>query len=259
MCYRIRKGGIMGTLSGKYAIVTGAGKGIGEAIVKRFLEEDIAGVAMFEWNMELCEQTAAKLDPTGRRLFPVQCNVADREQVKAGVEAVIARFGTVDILVNNAGITRDRMFHKMSDEEWDAVINVNLNGMYNLCRTVTPLMREKGYGRVVNISSTSAWGNAGQCNYAATKAAVHGFTISLAKEMAAKGVIVNAVAPGFINTDMYAAVPAEKQAASINTRIPMHRLGEPEELAAVVNFLSGPDVTFLTGQTLVVSGGHMTH
>lgn len=249
----------MGTLEGKFAIVTGAGKGIGEAIVKRFLEESVAGVAMFEWNIDLCKETAAKLDPSGEILFPVQCNIADREQVKAGVAATLKKFGKIDILVNNAGITKDRMFHKMSDDEWDAVMNVNLNGVYNMCHNVVPIMREANYGRIVNISSTSAWGNIGQTNYAATKAAINGFTFTLAKELASKGVIVNSVAPGFINTDMYASVPAEKQAMSINTRVPMHRLGEPEELAAVVNFLCGPDVSFMTGQCLIVSGGHMCY
>lgn len=245
----------MGTLEGKIAIVTGAGKGIGAAIVKRFLKEGIRGVAMFEWNEALCLETARALDPDGTVLLPVKCDVSDREQVRAGVEQTLERFGTVDILVNNAGITKDRIFHKMSDEEWDAVINVDLNGVYNLCRAVVPILREKGYGRIVNISSTSAWGNAGQANYAAAKAAVLGLTATLAKELAAKGVVVNAVAPGFIDTDMYAEVPREKQEASIRNRVPMHRLGEPEELAGVVNFLSGPDVSFLTGQCLVVSGG----
>ncbi len=244
----------MGTLEGKVAIITGAGKGIGEAIVRRFLKEGIRGIAMFEWNEELCHETAQRLDPAGEILMPAKCDVSNREQVREGVAKTLERFGTVDILVNNAAITKDRIFHKMSDEEWDAVINVNLNGTYNLCRNVAPIMREKGYGRIVNISSTSAWGNPGQANYAATKAAVQGFTATLAKEMAQKGVVVNAIAPGFIDTDMYDAIPPHVKEEFLK-KIPMGRLGRPDELAAVAAFLSGPDVTFLTGQCLIVSGG----
>ena len=244
----------MGTVEGKIAIVTGAGRGIGEAIVRRFLSEGIRGIAMFEWNEDLCRETAQRLDPSGEILFPVKCDVSDREQVRSGVAKTVERFGQIDILVNNAAITRDRIFHKMSDAEWDAVINVNLTGTYNMCRAVAPMMRDAGYGRIVNISSTSAWGNAGQANYAATKAAVQGLTATLAKEMAAKGVIVNAVAPGFIDTDMYAEIPPARKEEFLQ-KIPMKRLGTPDELAAVVNFLCGPDVTFMTGQCLIVSGG----
>ena len=245
----------MGTVEGKVAIVTGAGRGIGEAIVRRFLSEGIRGIAMFEWNEDLCRETAQRLDPSGEILFPVKCDVSGREQVRAGVAKTLEHFGQIDILVNNAAITRDRIFHKMADAEWDAVINVNLNGTYNMCRAVAPLMREAGYGRIVNISSTSAWGNPGQANYAATKAAVQGLTATLAKELAAKGVTVNAVAPGFIDTDMYAEIPPERKEEFLQ-KIPMRRLGSPDELAAVVNFLCGPDVTFMTGQCLIVSGGH---
>lgn len=244
----------MGTLDGRVAVVTGAGRGIGKAIVKRFLEDGARGVAIFEVSEQLAKEAAAELDPTGERVLPVPCNVADREQVRAAVAAVTERFGTIDILVNNAGITRDRIFHKMSDEQWDDVIAVNLNGVYNTCRAIVPMMREQGWGRIVNIASTSAWGNPGQANYAATKAGIMGFTATLAKEVAGKGVIVNAVAPGGINTDMYAAVPPEKQAAYINS-LPMKRLGEPSEVAGVISFLCGPDVTYLTAQCITVSGG----
>ena len=244
----------MGTLEGKIAIITGAGKGIGEAIVRRFLKEGIRGIGMLEWNEALCKETAQRLDPSGEILFPVKCDVSNREQVRESVAKVVEHFGTIDILVNNAAITKDRIFHKMTDDEWDAVINVNLNGTYNLCHAVVPVMREKGYGRIVNISSTSAWGNVGQANYAATKAAINGFTATLAKELAAKGVIVNSIAPGYIATDMYAGIPEDKQAARLATH-PMLRLADPSELAAVVNFLCGPDVSFMTGQCLTVSGG----
>ena len=132
----------MKNLAGKFAIVTGAGKGIGEAIARRFVEEEAAGVAILEWDLALAEQTAKALGPTGKKVIAVKCDVSDTEQVKTAVEVVMAAFGRVDILVNNAGITRDRIFHKMTDEEWHAVINVNLNGVYNLCKYVVPAMRE---------------------------------------------------------------------------------------------------------------------
>lgn len=247
----------MKTLEGKIAIVTGAGRGIGAAIVKRYMDDGCAAVVMFGRRVSVCEETAKQLDPEGKVLFPVQCDVSDREQVKAAFDLVMERFGRIDILVNCAGITKDHMFHKMTEQEWDAVINVNLNGTFNTCHLIAPVMRANGYGRIINFSSTSAWGNAGQANYAATKAAVLGFTATLAREMAAKGVIVNAIAPGAINTDMMAAVPPEAQEKN-KASIPMGRFGEPEEIAAVASFLAGPDVSYLTGQVLCVNGGKRT-
>ncbi len=248
----------MGTLDGKIAVVTGAGRGIGAAIVKRFLDEGCSCIAMFGRKVEVCEQKANELDPEGKVLFPVQCDVSKRDEVKAAVDLVMERFGRIDILVNCAGITKDRIFHKMDDEAWDDVINVNLTGTYNTCHLIAPIMRKNGYGRIINIASTSAWGNPGQANYAASKAGILGLTATLAKEMAAKGVIVNAVAPGATATDMYAAVPKEVQEASMAS-IPMHRFADPSEIAAVVNFLAGPDVSYMTGQVLAVSGGKRTY
>ncbi len=248
----------MGTLDGKIAVVTGAGRGIGSAIVKRFLSEGCACIAMWGRNVAVCEEKAKELDPEGKVLFPVQCDVSNRDEVKKAFDAVMERCGRIDILVNCAGITKDRIFHKMEDQAWDAVIGVNLTGAYNTCRLIAPVMRANGYGRIVNIASTSAWGNPGQANYAASKAGLLGFTATLAKEMAAKGVIVNAVAPGATATDMYAAVPQAVQEASMAS-IPMHRFAEPSEIAAVVNFLAGPDVSYMTGQVLAVSGGKRTY
>ena len=245
----------MKNLAGKYAIVTGAGKGIGAAIAKRLLEEEAAGVAILEWDLALAQKTAAQLDPTGKKVLAFQCDVSNSEQVKAAVDGVVAAFGRIDILVNNAGITRDRIFHKMTDEEWYAVINVNLNGVYNLCKYVVPIMREQRSGSIVNISSTSLMGNAGQANYAATKAALQGFTRTLAKELGPKNVRINCVAPGHIRTDMMLAVGEEKLNFAVNNIIPMRRLGEPEEIASVVAFLAGEDASWVTGQTIFVSGG----
>ena len=245
----------MKNLAGKYAIVTGAGKDIGAAIVKRFLEEEAAGVAIFEWDLALAEKTAKELDPTGKKVIAFKCDVSNSEQVKAAVDGAVAAFGRIDILINNAGVTRDRIFHKMTDEEWHTVININLNGIYNLCKYIVPMMRAQESGSIVNIGSTSGInGNPVQANYSATKAAVQGFTRTMAKELGPKGVRVNCIAPGHIMTDMLAAVGEDKLAAAA-ARIPMRRLGQPEELAAAVTFLCTEDASWVTGQTLIVSGG----
>ncbi len=245
----------MKNLEGKYAIVTGAGKGIGEAIVRRFLEEEIAGVAILEWDQALAEKTARTLDPTGKRVLAIRCDVSDAAQVKDAVDATVSSFGRIDILVNNAGITRDHIFHKMTDEEWYAVLNVNLNGTYNLCKAVVPMMRAQESGSIINLSSTSAMGNAGQANYAATKAALQGFTRTLAKELGRKNVRINCIAPGFIRTDMMLAIGEEKLKNEVENLVPMQRLGEPSEVAAVAAFLAGEDASWVTGQTIFVCGG----
>ncbi len=247
----------MSDLSGKYAIVTGGNRGIGAAIVKRFLDDGCAGVAILGRKLEQVEAYAAEVDPSGERTICVACDVGNRQQAREAVAEVFEKFGRVDILVNNAGITKDRIFHKMSDEEWDAVINTNLNGTYNMCSAVYPKMREQQYGHIVNIASVSAWGNAGQANYAASKAGVMGFTRTLAKEGGPKNVIVNAILPGTIETDMLKAVPPEKYAA-YTAAVPLHRLGQPSELAAVVSFLSSDDASYVTGQCITVDGGSRT-
>ena len=247
----------MSDLSGKYAIVTGGNRGIGAAIVKRFLDDGCAGVAILGRKLDQVEAYAAEVDPSGERTFCVACDVGNREQAREAAAKVFEKFGRVDILVNNAGITKDRIFHKMTDEEWDAVINTNLNGPYNMCSAVYPKMREQQYGHIVNIASVSAWGNAGQANYAASKAGLMGFTRTLAKEGGPKNVIVNAILPGTIETDMLKAVPPEKYAA-YTAAVPLHRLGQPSELAAVVSFLASDDASYVTGQCITVNGGTRT-
>ena len=244
----------MGKLAGKFAVVTGAGKGIGEAIVKRFMEEDAKGIALLEYDKELLEATIAKLDPTGSVLLGAVCDVSNREQVQKSLETVVEKFGRIDILVNNAGITRDSIFHKMTDEQWDSVINVNLGSMYNTCKFVMPVMREQNYGKIVNISSASAFGNIGQANYSASKAAAIGLTKTIALEGATKGITANCIAPGCIMTDMFADVPESVQ-SKLLANIPMRRFGAVEEIAAVTAFLSCDDSGFMTGQVLTVSGG----
>lgn len=246
----------MKNLAGKYAIVTGAGKGLGAAIAKRFLEEEVAGVAMLDMNFDLVQATAQELDSSGERAIAFRCNVTDKDQINDVVDQIAAKFGRVDVLVNNAGITKDRMLHKMADEDWFAVINVNLSGTYYMCRKVVPMMREQASGSIINISSTAAYGNPGQTNYSATKAGLQGFTRSLAIEMGRKNVRANCIAPGFIETEMQLAVPADILKASIENKVPMHRLGKPAELAAAVAFLASDDASWITGQTLFVSGGY---
>lgn len=244
----------MYNFDGRYAVVTGAAKGIGAAVVKKLLEEGISGVAMWDMNEELLQKTAKELDETGTRTITVACNVGDYEQVKAAAAKTLEVFGTVDILVNNAGITRDAMFHKMTEEQWNQVINVNQNSLFYVTKEFVPVMREKAYGKIINISSTSAMGNVGQANYAATKAAVKGFTYTLAKELGPKGINVNAISPGYIDTDMTAVVPEQVKAEWMKG-VPMRRFGAPIELANVVAFLASDESGWVTGECITVSGG----
>ena len=244
----------MKNLEGKFCVVTGAGKGIGKAIAQRFLEEQAAGVAILEWDLQLAEATAKELDPTGKKIIAIKCNVADSQQVKEAIDKVVTAFGQIDVLVNNAGITRDRIFHKMSDDEWHAVIDVNLNGVYNTCKFVVPMMRDRMTGSIINISSTSLMGNPGQANYAATKAALQGFTRTVAKELMRKNVRMNCVAPAYVDTEMMRAIGEEKLNAAISNT-PAQRMSDPMEIAAVVAFLATEDASWVTGQTIYASGG----
>jgi 3-oxoacyl-[acyl-carrier protein] reductase len=247
----------MGDLTGRIAVVTGAGRGIGAAIVKRMLKDNVKGVAMLDYDGALLEASVKNLDPEQKRVFCAVCDVSNREQVHTTVAKIIEHFGTVDILVNNAGITRDKIFHKMDPVNWDLVLNINLSGPFNLCREIVPLMREKNYGRIVNISSTSAFGNAGQANYAASKAGLIGLTKTLAKEGGLKNITANCIAPGFIDTDMLRAVPPDVLKGYLAS-IPLNRLGKPEEIASAVSFFASDDASFVTGQYLIVNGGANT-
>ncbi|MFB5088089.1 3-oxoacyl-ACP reductase FabG [Psychrobacillus sp. PGGUH221] len=247
----------MGKLEGKYAIITGGGKGIGESIVKRFLEDGIAGIAVLEYDLNLAKEMISRLDTSDAEVLAIQCDVSNDNQVEKAVSQAMKHFGTVDILVNNAGITQDSMFHKMTDQAWDAVINVNLKGAYYLCKHVVPIMRKNAFGKIVNISSISAFGNVGQANYAASKAGLIGFSKTLAKEGGPKNINVNCVAPGYIETDMYKTVPTEIIEEHIKNT-PLRRLGKPHEIASVVSFLSSDDASFLSGQCITVSGAATT-
>ncbi|HYE68441.1 MAG TPA: SDR family NAD(P)-dependent oxidoreductase [Anaerovoracaceae bacterium] len=244
----------MGKLSGKYAVVTGGSQGIGEAIVKRFVEDGAAGVAILARSLDVAQKTAASIDPTGEKVIAIKCDVSNEEQVADAIKAILEKFGTIDILVNNAGITKDSMFHKMTNEQWDTVIHINLYGVYHMCKYVLPIMREKNYGRVVNITSISAFGNIGQANYSATKGAIISFTNTIAKEGGPKNITANCIAPGFIKTDMYNAVPENIIAEHVK-RVPLKRLGEPEEIAGAASFFASDDASFISGECLVISGG----
>ena len=238
-------------LKGKFAVVTGSAKGIGKATAEIFVREEVAGIAIVDYDYETACKTAEELGPAA---FPVKCDISDPEQVAAAVKAIKERFGRIDILVNPAGVPRDAMFHKMTVEQWMKVINTNLNGTFFWCHEVINDMRNQGYGRIINISSASVRGVVGQCNYAATKAAMIGFTNTLAKEVAKKGVTVNCVAPGATDTDMYQAVPQHVMDAMIASN-PMNRLGKPSEIGEVIAFVASERASYLNGQWILVNGG----
>ena len=237
-------------LSNKIAVVTGAGGGIGEATARIFARENIEGIAIVDYNYEAACKTAEELGP---KAFPVKCDVSNYESVQAAVAQVMERFGRIDILVNNAGITRDAIFHKMTIQQWEQVINTNLNGVFYWTHSVYPQMRNNNYGRIINLSSTAVRGNPGQCNYSATKAALIGFTASLAKEGGRKNITVNCVAPGATQTEMYDKVPDEIRQAMIASN-PMQRLGQPQEIGEVIAFLASERASFLSGQWIPVNG-----
>ena len=238
-------------LTGKFAVITGSGSGIGAATAKIFVRENVAGIAIVDYNYEAACKTAEELGPTA---FPVQCDVSKADQVQAAIEKILERFGRVDILVNNAGITRDAIFHKMTMEQWEQVINTNLNAVFYWTHGLYKQMRENEYGRIINLSSTAVRGNPGQANYSATKAALIGFTNTLAKEAGRKNITVNCVAPGATWTDMYSKVPDSVRESMIAAN-PMNRLGQPSEIGEVIAFLASERSSFLSGQWIPVNGG----
>jgi len=235
----------------RVAVVTGGTRGIGAAIARALKAADYKVAANYGGNDEAAQKFKAE---TGIPVF--KWDVASFDACAAGIKQVEAEVGPVDILVNNAGITRDTMFHKMSVEQWSAVINTNLNSLFNMSRQVIDGMRERNFGRIINVSSINGQkGQMGQTNYSAAKAGELGFTKALAQENARKGVTVNAICPGYIGTEMVRAVPKEVLDKSILPFIPVGRLGEPEEIARAVLFLASDDAGFITGSTLSVNGG----
>lgn len=238
-------------LSNKFAVITGSGSGIGAATARIFVRENVAGIAIVDYNYEAACKIAEEL---GEVAFPVKCDVSNPEQVEAAIAQIMEKFGRIDILVNNAAITRDAIFHKMTADQWHAVINTNLNSVFYWTHGVYQQMRDNEYGRIINMSSTSVRGNPGQCNYAAAKGALIGFTATLAKEAAKKNITVNCVAPSATETEMFLAVPDHVKEAMANAT-PMKRLAKPSEMGEVICFLASERASYLSGQWIPVSGG----
>ena len=242
-------------LEGKVALVTGGSRGIGKAIALELARRGADVAIGYAGNTAAAESAVAELESLGRKALAVQADVADTAAVEAMVKQVVTEFGKVDMLVNNAGITRDGLLMRMKDTDWDAVISTNLKSVFNTTKAVIKFMMKQRSGRIVNISSVvGVMGNAGQANYAAAKAGIIGFTKSVAKEVGARGITCNAIAPGFVKTDMTAVLP-EKVTEAMLTTIPLGRAAEPEDIAKAVAFLVSDDAAYITGQTLHVDGG----
>jgi len=238
----------------RIAVVTGASRGIGRSIALA-LAAGGAKIVAADISLEGCEALVAELAKSGTEGLAVQCNVAVAEDAERLIAAATEKFGRVDILVNNAGITRDGLLMRMKDEEWDAVLNVNLKGAFVCTRAASKVMSKQRYGRIINIASiVGQMGNAGQANYCASKAGLIGLTKSVARELARRNVTANAVAPGFIATDMTEALP-EKARQELAAQIPMERLGSADDIANAVLFLASDDSAYITGQVLAVNGG----
>jgi 3-oxoacyl-[acyl-carrier protein] reductase len=243
-----------GELSGRVSLVTGASKGIGRAVALALADRG-SDLALASRHRETLEAVAAECGRRGIRTRAIVMDVADAASVRAGISETLAELGRIDHLVNNAGVTGDGLLLRMKREEWDRVIQVNLSGAFEVTRSVLPAMVKARYGRIVNISSVVAlMGNPGQANYCAAKAGLIGFTKSLAREVASRQITVNAVAPGFIDTEMTRAI-AEPAREKMTGLIPLGRLGTPEDIAAAVAFLLGPGAAYVTGEVLNVSGG----
>ena len=244
----------MADLTGKIALVTGAARGIGQAIALR-LAADGADLALVDLKAEWLAETADKARALGRRAECYAVDVSDGASVAAGVDAAVAAFGKIDILVNNAGITRDGLLVRMEESAWDAVLGINLKGVFLMTKAAAKYMMKARSGSIVNVASiVGITGNPGQANYTASKGGVIALTKTCAKELGARGIRCNAVAPGFIHTAMTDALKPELREAMLKT-IPLARAGEPEDVAAVVAFLAGPDAAYVSGQTLPVCGG----
>ena len=242
-------------LEGKVALVTGASRGIGRSIALLLASRGADIAINYAGNTEAAEKTKAEVEALGRKAILVKTDVADAEACVAMIDEVVKAFGKIDILVNNAGITRDGLLMRMKEADWDAVLLTNLKSVFNCTKAAVKYMMKARSGRIVSISSVvGAMGNAGQANYAAAKAGILGFTKATAKEVAARGITVNAVAPGFIATDMTAVLP-EKGVEGLKAGIPMGRLGDPEDIAKAVAFLVSDEAAYITGQTLHVNGG----
>jgi 3-oxoacyl-[acyl-carrier protein] reductase len=244
----------MNELANQVAVVTGAGRGIGQAIALKLAAAG-ADVACVDLKLEFCAETVQKAEALGRKAWPFAANVSDAASVEAAAEQILAATGKVDILVNNAGITKDGLLMRMSEADWDAVLDINLKGTFLFTKAFSRSLLKQRSGRIVNIASVIGLiGNAGQCNYGASKAGVIGFTKSAARELASRGITVNAVAPGFIETAMTAKISPEAREGLLK-QIPLGNLGQPDDVANAVLFLASPAARYITGQVLSVDGG----
>jgi len=240
-------------LKGKIALVTGAAQGIGRAIAL-LLAQKGADIVISDINLEKAEEMAKEIEALGRKAMAIKVDVANTNDVERMVEAILERFGQIDILVNNAGIARDKLILRMTEEDWDSVLNVNLRGTFNCTKAVIKHMSKQRKGKIVNIASVvGEMGNVGQANYSASKAGVIGFTKTIAREFAQRGINVNAIAPGYIETPM-TEVLTEKVKEELRRMIPMERLGRPEDVAQAVLFLVSEATSYITGQVLNVNG-----
>ena len=242
-------------LSGKTALVTGAGRGIGKAIALKLASLGATVVVNYSGSKEKAEETVAEIVAAGGSAEAMQCDVSDFKACEELAKAVVAKYGRLDILVNNAGVTRDGLLMGMSEEDYDKVLDTNLKGAFNMTRHFSRVFLKQRSGRIINISSVSGvMGNAGQANYSASKAGLIGLTKSVARELAGRGVCVNAVAPGFIETDMTNALKEDAK-TKLRENIPLGRIGKPDDIAEAVAFLAGDASAYITGQVLCVDGG----
>lgn len=250
----------MGRLEGRVAFVSGAGRGIGAATALRMGEEG-ARVALADLDTEGCAQVAAELSKVGSEGLVLHCNVADSAMVQDAVDTAAGHFGRLDILVNNAGVLRDNLLFKMSEDDWDTVMNVHLKGAFLCSRAAQKYMVEQKYGRIISLSSTAALGNRGQSNYSTAKAGLQGLTRTLAIELGPFGITANAVAPGFIDTEMTRSTARRRGLdpdaviEQASKTIPVRRVGQPRDIANVIAFLASEDAGFLSGQVIYVAGG----
>ncbi len=241
-------------LDNKIAVVTGAAQGIGKVIAMHLVQKG-ASLVLCDINLEMAKEAAREIEEAGGKCLALKSDVSNMQDAEKIIKEAVEHFGSLDILVNNAGITKDNVLIRMKEEQWDQVMAVNLKGTFNVTRAAIKVMMRKKSGKIVNIASiTGLMGNAGQANYSASKAGVIGFTKSIAREYADRGITVNAVAPGFIETAMTDAIP-EREREELIRQIPVKKLGTPEDVANAVSFLASEEASYITGQVIGVNGG----